>query len=103
MAFSSLLSDSDFNNSLIDHGAYQNGYHLVKHPHLKTWGLRNQAGQVAFWDHAGRPFDTLSAVDAWLLIRRQEATDMARIPTAAPTSARRRRAFDRAFVTGGAK
>jgi hypothetical protein len=57
---------------------------------------------VAFWDHAGRPFDTLSAVDAWLLIRRQDRPTTASLGIA-PTSARRRRAFDRAFVTGGAK
>jgi hypothetical protein len=104
MAHISLLSASDFNN-LINCGALRYGYRLVTHPDLAGFGIVNAAEQVAFWDHAGRPFRTLSAVESWLDDHRPaNLTTTLRLPKGiAPTSARRRRAFDRAFVTGGAK
>lgn len=60
-----LLFTTDFNN-LIHLGPLRFGYRLVIHRDLVSFGIVNQANQVTFWDHAGKPFRTTGDVEAWL-------------------------------------
>jgi hypothetical protein len=92
---------------LIDLGPARGGYRLARHIGLTNYLLIDPADRLIFTDDQGRCFaDLAHALRYARAHRNQLATcPLSPLPLGiAPTSARRRRAFDRAFhVTGGAK
>jgi hypothetical protein len=100
-----LTNQATFHNSLslsdltafLDLGPLSGGYRLVKHPGLIGYGIANEAGQVAFWDSANKPFNTIGDVNRWLESR-PAAPDTRPIK---PIVLDKAAAFDAAFIDGG--